>query len=95
MGHTKKEDLKDVQDILDVVRTWENIIEKSPNVFYYKSIPFLHFHDKEGRRWADGKLGKDWGPPIKVPFDLSPSAKSKVLKEIKKRYASLAKPKQK
>ena len=63
MGHTKPADLEDLQDILDTLRTWDGIKEKSRNVFYFRSKPFLHFHDSEERsaqpsarqtKWSSG-----------------------------------------
>ena len=89
MGHTKPDQLKDVQDLLDQVRKWENIKEKSPNVFYYKSKPFLHFHDKDGKRWADVLDCVSWGKPLDLPFDAEEKLKSKFLKEVSRRYKIL------
>ena len=56
MAHTKPEDLRDLEQELEALRALQNVREKSKGVFYYKSLPFLHFHDKDGARWADLKL---------------------------------------
>lgn len=53
MGHTKPQDLEDLKPVLDYIRTLEGLKEKTSNIFYYKSAPFLHFHDKNGKRWAE------------------------------------------
>jgi hypothetical protein len=89
VGHTKPSDLKDVQDLLDEIRQWEQIKEKSPNVFYFKSKPFLHFHDKDGKRWADVLDGDDWGKPLDLPFGATPKQKDTFLKVAMKRYRNL------
>jgi hypothetical protein len=89
MGHTKPSDLKDLQDELESLRRWDFIKEKSPNVFYFKSKPFLHFHDKDGKRWADILDGHDWGVPVDVPFEASRKAKTLFLKEARTRYLKL------
>lgn len=90
MGHTKPQDLLDVQELLAQVRSWEHIREKSPNVFYYKSKPFLHFHDKAGRRWADVLEGGAWGPEVELPFRASAKLKATFLKEALRRYKLFA-----
>jgi hypothetical protein len=45
-----------------------SVRERSPGVFYVKGLPFLHFHLKEGRRWADVRAGRTWGPPVEIPL---------------------------
>lgn len=84
MGHTSAENLKDLQSVLNRIREWSDIKEKSPGVFYYKSTPFLHFHDKDGKRWADVRNGKEWGNPLDIPFDSSVDEHSAFLEEVRK-----------
>lgn len=86
MGHTKPQDLTDLKDILDQIRSWENIRETSPNIFYIRSTPFLHFHDKDGKRWADVKDSKTWGKPIEIPFNPTKAQQKKFLTEVQKRF---------
>lgn len=81
MGHTKPNDLIDVQDVLERVRKLSNVREKSPNVFYFKSKPFLHFHDKDGKRWADVIHGGAW-KFLDMPFGASAKVKKAFLKEV-------------
>lgn len=92
MGHTKPEQLKDLQPVLNEIRNWENIKEKSPNIFYYNSKPFLHFHDKDGKRWADVRDGDSWGKPLEIDFGSTSAKKDAFLKAVKKRYLKLLKP---
>jgi hypothetical protein len=89
VGHTKPFDLQDVRDILDEVRTWEHINEKSPNSFYYRSRAFLHFHDKNGARWADVIDGKKWGKELALPIGASTRQKAAFLKEVTRRYKTM------
>lgn len=87
MGHAKPNEMLDLQNMLDEVRKLPEIKETAKNVFYVKRIPFLHFHTKEGRRWADCKDGSEWGKEMEIPFNASQSAKLAFAKEVKKRFA--------
>ena len=49
MSHIKPELVEDLCNELDTIKTLKGIKEKSFGIFYYKSIPFLHFHNKDGR----------------------------------------------
>jgi hypothetical protein len=91
MGHTKPEDLKDVQHVLKEIRTWDDIKEKSPNIFYFKAKPFLHFHDKDGKRWADVLEGADWGKAVDLPFESTKLQYQSFLREVERRYKLLKK----
>ncbi len=55
MGHTKLELIGDLAFELAALRLLPGIKEKKPGIFYFKALPFLHFHDKDGVRWADIK----------------------------------------
>ena len=90
MAHCPYEKLGDLEDQLAKIRTWPLVKEKSPGVFYIKSLPFLHFHVKAERRWADARDGKNWGERIDVPFAAKVTAKRAFLKEVERRYRSLA-----
>ncbi|MFZ1991411.1 MAG: hypothetical protein WAW96_16760 [Alphaproteobacteria bacterium] len=56
MAHAKPEHLKDLKPVLDELRGWPRLKEKSPGIFYIGSKPFLHFHIEGVRLWADVKL---------------------------------------
>ena len=92
MGHCAFEKLADLNAVLNVVRSWPGIKEKSPGVFYLKSTPFLHFHEKDGARWADAKDGKAWGAQIDIPFNATKAMRDQFQKEVRRRYNLMAKP---
>jgi hypothetical protein len=95
MAHCPFERLADLREVLDEIRGWPAIREASPGVFYVKRMPFLHFHvDKEGRRWADARLGADWGPEIDVPEPAPAAAQRRFLSEVRRRYTATAAPAQ-
>lgn len=54
MAHCPFEKLADLANILEKIRAWPDIREPKPGIFYYKRLPFLHFHEKDGRRWGSG-----------------------------------------
>ncbi len=86
MAHCPPENLRDIEDVLKEVRKLENVQEKGPGIFYLKSKGFLHFHMKDGRRWADARDGDGWGSEIVLPIRASRSAKQRFLAEIRIRY---------
>jgi len=91
MGHCEYGRLKDLEPVLNEIRAWEGIRENAPGVFYFKRVPFLHFHSKEDERWADVKDGSGtWGAPVKIAFESSASARKAFLREVKRRYAEMA-----
>ena len=89
MAHASREDLLDLEDVFRELRKLPGISERSHGIFYIKRIPFLHFHTKDGDRWADVKAGAVWGPEIPIPFQSGPRAKRRFLKIVIERYQSL------
>jgi hypothetical protein len=86
MGHARHEDLLDLEDVLREIRKLPGISERSHGVFYLKRLPFLHFHTKDGNRWADVKVGTSWGPEIPLPFQCGSRAKRRFLKAVTERH---------
>jgi hypothetical protein len=86
MGHARDEDLRDLEDVLSAIRTWQGISEPTAGIFYLRRKPFLHFHTKDGLRWADAKVGELWGSAIRIPLNCGRRAKGKFLREIRVRY---------
>jgi len=86
MGHARKEDLLDITDVLEAIRSLPGVSERSFGIFYIGGKSFVHFHTKAGDRWADAKAGGDWGPEVSLPFDSGDRAKSAFLREICARY---------
>jgi hypothetical protein len=88
MGHCPYSELSDLEEVLDEVRTWERVRERSPGVFYVKSTPFLHFHNnKAGERWADVRCGRAWGPRVDVPAPSTADSREQLRAELRRRHA--------
>lgn len=76
MGHTKPALLADIQKELEIIRSIGGIKEKTPGIFYLKSVPFLHFHDSGGRRWADVKTPDGVWKSIDIDFKATRTQKA-------------------
>lgn len=86
MAYCPPELLDDLTDLLTEVRTWSGVIEKTPNVFYVRRQPFLHFHLVEGgRRRADIRGRTGW-VQIDLPRPISPTRRRSFLRELRTRY---------
>ena len=46
--------------LLDDIRAFDSLTEKSVGIFYLKRTAFLHFHEDPAGVFADIKLGNDW-----------------------------------
>jgi hypothetical protein len=91
MGHCPTDKLDDLGDIFAEIRSWPDVREPTPAIFYLKRVPFLHFHlDRHGRRWADIRDGADWGTEVDLPLTASVAARRHFLREARRRYASTA-----
>lgn len=88
MGHVKPEMLNDLKSELDSIRKFEGIREKSFAVFYFKLNPFLHFHEKDGKRWADVKSG-DTFQRVDIDFDGTAADRKKFLRTIREAYQAI------
>ena len=86
MAHCKNEEIEDLKPLLEEILSWEKIQEKGFGKLYLKGMGFLHFHSKDGRRWADVRDGEQWGSEIEVPFNITKTQINKFLKEVRKRY---------
>jgi len=86
MAHCPAENLNDLADILAELRNWSGLKEKQTGIFYFKGKGFLHFHLKDGRRWADIREGQDWGTPLDLPFNPDQISCKAFLAEAKRRY---------
>lgn len=74
--------------VFDEIRTWPGIREPKPGIFYFKSKPFLHFHIKNGKRWADIRAAGDW-ENIDAPTPLSAKHLKVLNSAIKRHYEDL------
>jgi hypothetical protein len=84
----KKWPLSKVALPLQEIRKLPELREKSPGVFYFKSIPFLHFHDKDGIRWADVKKAGDW-TRLEIGFAAGAKARRAFLKAVSEAHEGL------
>lgn len=83
MAHATAEDLKDLKPLLENIRTLVALKEKSLGCFYYKSKGILHFHTKQGRRYAHVSDGKQWYE-VDLPSKISSLAQKKAFAIIRK-----------
>jgi hypothetical protein len=81
MGRCRYELLKDLEPALDEIRKIEGLVEKKAGIFYLKSQSFMHFHEKDGKIWADVRDGETWGEPITVP--------DKIIKTFHRKFVNL------
>ena len=81
MGHSKPESRSDLTLELGRIRSLEAMVEKKPGIFYLGNVPFLHFHDKDGRRWADLKVKTGWRS-LPIDVDAGNTAKRAFLKSV-------------
>ncbi len=87
MAHCPFDRLRDLDPVFRKIRTWADIREPRPGVFYVRRTAFLHFHiDKEDHRWADARAGAEWGPPVDIPIGHSSAVRSRFLREVRRRY---------
>lgn len=85
MAHIDPKKLSDLEPVLSVIREWPRIKERKPGIFYFGSIPFLHFHENDGRRLAHIKSGKEF-KEIKIEFDAKKNERSIFLDQVEKFY---------
>ena len=56
MRHPRAGELDALSPLLDQLRSFDALVEKSPGVFYRKSKAFLHFHIDGDLYYADVKI---------------------------------------
>src|SRR5438093_12707712 len=86
MGHVRYDELGDLEELLGELRRLPDVVEPRPGMFYLRRVSFLHFHTKDGRRWADAKAGATWGPEIDIPPGADRRALSAFRREVLNRY---------
>jgi hypothetical protein len=61
MKHASSTTIESLAPLLQKIRLLPELKEKKPGVFYRKSRAFLHFHEDDGRIYADVRLdGSDF-----------------------------------
>jgi len=92
VAHCPIGQLDDLRDLLEAIRNWPGVHEPRRGIFYLRRTPFLHFHiNREGRRWADARVGRSWGTEIEIPFRATAARRSRFLREVQRRYQATAK----
>jgi hypothetical protein len=56
MKHATPESLDRIDELLEKIRSFDRLKEKTRGVFYLKSQAFLHFHEDDGTMYADVRL---------------------------------------
>ncbi len=87
MAHCPVDQLSDLESIFAQLRQWPGLKEKKTGTFYYRSKGFLHFHLKDGRRWADIRAGQDWGESFDLALPADVDLQKLFLAELKRRFA--------
>jgi hypothetical protein len=78
--------LDDVAAVIAEVRSWADVVERKPAVFYVGRQPFLHFHLVEGgRRRADIRGRAGW-TQIALPRPLPASGRRRFLAALRAHY---------
>ena len=57
MKHATSAALESLSDLLEQIRTKEDIRERKLGIFYRKSVSFLHFHEDPAGLFADLGIG--------------------------------------
>ncbi|MBT9547260.1 MAG: hypothetical protein IV090_17845 [Candidatus Sericytochromatia bacterium] len=86
MAHCPEDKLTDLTALFAELRSWPGLKEKKTGIFYFKGKGFLHFHIKDGKRWADIREGNYWGSPLDLPFEPTPQYLDAFVTEVKRRF---------
>jgi hypothetical protein len=61
MKHASRLSLEGLEPLLAALRSRTGLREKNFGVFYWRSKPFLHFHEDPARLFADVMVEGVWG----------------------------------
>lgn len=56
MKHASLKTLEELGEVLQQIRAYGNLVERTPGSFYFKSKAFLHFHEDPMGLFADVKI---------------------------------------
>ncbi|MBF2053418.1 MAG: hypothetical protein IGS03_08140 [Candidatus Sericytochromatia bacterium] len=87
MAHARPKDLADLSELLARIRTLPGLKETQTGIFYRSGKGFLHFHTRQGERWADIREGPNWGEPVPLPFGADSQAQVAFLAVVRERLA--------
>ena len=60
MRHATAETLKELEPLLDEIRSVPGLVEKKRGIFYRRSKAFLHFHEDPSGIHADVRFGAEF-----------------------------------
>jgi hypothetical protein len=60
MRHATAKTLKDIEPLLDEIRSVPGLVEKNSGIFYRRSKAFLHFHEDPSGLHADVRFGAEF-----------------------------------
>jgi hypothetical protein len=60
MRHATAETLKELEPLLEEIRSVSGLVEKKPGIFYQRSKAFLHFHEDPSGLHADVRFGEEF-----------------------------------
>lgn len=80
MIHATDAALDRLEPLLQKIRCFDSLQEKSRGVFYRKSQAFLHFHEDPSGLFADIRITDDW---TRMPVNMA-SEQVSLLEEISK-----------
>ena len=83
--------LDDLTEVLDEVRRWEGVEDRSGGTLYLRRKPFLHFHVGRDSRRADVRGSEGW-VQVDLPEPAPASARRRLLTELRTAYAATATP---
>jgi hypothetical protein len=58
--HATSETLREIEPLLETLRSVPGLVEKRPGIFYRKSKAFLHFHEDPSGLHADVRFGEEF-----------------------------------
>ena len=81
MARTDPARLSDLQDGLDMFRSWDGIEDRGGGTFYLRRKPFLHFHAGRDHRRADVRGPEGW-TEVDLPEPSSAAARRRLVKAL-------------
>ena len=60
MRHATAETIKEIEPLLERLRSVPGLVEKRPGIFYRRSKAFLHFHEDPSGLHADVRFGDEF-----------------------------------
>jgi hypothetical protein len=81
MRHARPEDLAALEPLLGQLRDLDQLVERTPGSFYWKSKGFLHFHLDGDDTWCDVKLG---GPDFERVRVTTEAERQRLVREVRR-----------